>query len=170
MNCIVLTLNGTHPAEQRARGCPCWAVRCCLSGNGTGRQGGPREISHAETISESLQRTRGNNTNTAGAGKRARNHAGKQNFECVHTAHRDGHSQTAHPPAPAASTHWHTCQKMPRYCDAHFRSMRVQQRKLFLDFAENFSLPANDPEKKKVGAKKKRLPGVIVGRALVLLT
>ena len=42
--------------------------------------------------------------------------------------------------------------------------------KIKLDFAENFSLPANDPEKKKVGTKKKRLPGVIVGRALVLLT
>ena len=130
----------------------------------------PREISRAETISESLQCTRGNNTNAAGAGQRERNHEGKQNFECVHTAHRDSHSQTAHPPTPEASTHRHTRQKTPRYCDAHFHFMRVQQRKLFLDFAENFSLPANDPEKKKVGAKKKRLPGVIVGRALVLLT
>ena len=47
--------------------------------------------------------------------------------------------------------------------------MRVQQRKLFLDFAEKFSLPANGPEKKRAGAKKKRLPGVIVGRAFVLV-
>ena len=73
-------------------------------------------------------------------------------------------------PTGIATARPHTRQKTPRYCDAHFHFMRVQQRKLFLDFAENFSLPANDPEKKKVGAKKKRLPGVIVGRALVLLT
>lgn len=32
--------------------------------------------------------------------------------------------------------------------------MRVQQRKLFLDFAEKFSLPANGPGKKEGGGKK----------------
>lgn len=151
------------------------AVCLCLiwgrSGTGpyTTEKNGPRQFARMKSISANPKSAPAKQTRIPGRQRKKQGTMRENRTLSVYTQ-----------PTGIATARPHTCQrqqpahagaslpvKCKRYCDVHSFSVRVQQRKLFLDFVENFSLPAKGRAKKRAGQKRKRLPGVIAGRALV---